>query len=435
MKLQIFQSDTGDCVLLESEDGRRILCDGGMASSMEEHVSPVLAKLRKANKVIDYIYVSHIDKDHISGVLKLLQDELAWRLYEHHKKKPNNKKKEPKVPRPPKIGGIWHNAFRAQVGTNADAVEDLLAASVPSLLSSRVPDFQETGEELYSIATAVDEAIKVSRLVSPDLLKIPLNKIPGTSGAPKLLMLRKNQKPFKVGSLKFTIIGPGRNELEQLYEGWNNWLDDNKATVVAINAKMKKAIDEFSSGAASSIALNWEGMPNFKGVSVPNIASLMFMVEEGDTRLLLTGDSQQLIILDGLRKTGFLDDGVGLHVDVLKVQHHGSKNNLDANFVKLVSADHYVFGANGDHNNPKPEVINFIYESRLGPESVRTRAAKAKNRPFKMWFSSTSKLGPSNAGEVAHMRLVEKTVKGLVQKSNGKMKAFFNDGAFMTLKV
>ena len=132
MKLDIFQSDKGDCILLESKNGRRILCDGGMSSSMSEHVAPILGKLRKANKKIDFAYVSHIDQDHISGVLRLLQDELDWRVFEHQKKTKNKKVKPPKAPRPPKIGGIWHNSFGSQFSNKKlKPVEDLLAAAVP----------------------------------------------------------------------------------------------------------------------------------------------------------------------------------------------------------------------------------------------------------------------------------------------------------------
>ncbi len=435
MRFDIFQSDTGDCFLLESKDGRRILCDGGMSSSMKSHVSPVLARLRKAGKTIDYVYVSHIDSDHISGVLGLLQDELQWRIFDHHSKKPGSRKKAPKVPRPPKIGGIWHNAFRTQIGKNAGPVEDLLAASVPAFLATHLPELEETGEELYTIATSVKEAIKLSRLSSGELLGIPLNRVPGAGGAAPLLMRRKNQKPFKVGSLKFTILGPGEAELEKLREGWNNWLRDNKAAVEQLNAQIQKSIDEFSSGVVPAIGLKWNDVPNFKGVSVPNIASLIFMVEEGDRRLLLTGDSQQDIILDGLRATGFLDDDAGLHVDALKMPHHGSKHNFDENFARLVSADHYVFSGNGDYGNPTIKVINEVFESRLGPHSKRAISAKAKDRPFKLWFSSTSTSGPSNAEERAHMRAVEKHVKGLVQKSKGRMKAVFNGDAYVTLKL
>ena len=68
MKIQIFQSEKGDCLLLEAADGTRFLCDGGMRPSMRSVVSKELAKLRTKGIKLAYVYVSHIDQDHISGL-------------------------------------------------------------------------------------------------------------------------------------------------------------------------------------------------------------------------------------------------------------------------------------------------------------------------------------------------------------------------------
>ena len=86
MKLTIFQSDKGDCLLLEAKSGELILCDGGMGPSMRDHVRDELAKLRDAKKELELVYVSHVDNDHISGVLQLLQDEVEWRVLSTIKK-------------------------------------------------------------------------------------------------------------------------------------------------------------------------------------------------------------------------------------------------------------------------------------------------------------------------------------------------------------
>ncbi len=440
MKLTIYQSDNGDCLLLESQDGHRILCDGGMSNSMGKYVSRALGKLHTQKKTIDFAYISHIDQDHISGVLRLLRDELDWRVYDHHKGQGDTGVRAPESARPPKIGGIWHNAFRDQVDANKGKIEDLMAAAVPALLGTRVPKLQEIGEELYQIATSIPEAVEVSRLVSAEILGIPLNTLPGVAGPARLLMVRGGGAPFNVGSMKLTIVGPTSNELKLLRKGWNNWLKgpESSEAIEKIDRKLKEKLDEFSSstGAAGPIDLrDWNGIPDHKGVTTPNIASLMFMVEEEGKRVLLTGDSQQDIILKGLAATGFLSTG-SLHVNVLKVQHHGSEHNMDANFAKTVSADHYVFCGNGEHENPDLGVIDIVYQSRLGLDSKkRAKSPDAQGRPFKMWFSSTSAIGPSDEKARSHMVEVEKLVAKMVQGSKGKMKARFNSKAFSTLRI
>ena len=83
MKLQIFQSAQGDCLLLEGKDKKLVLCDGGMRSSIKSHVRDELTKLRTKGRELEFVYVSHIDSDHISGVLQLLEDEVEWRVFDY----------------------------------------------------------------------------------------------------------------------------------------------------------------------------------------------------------------------------------------------------------------------------------------------------------------------------------------------------------------
>ncbi len=433
MKLHIFQSAKGDCLLLEAKDGARILCDGGMAASMRTHVRDELAKLRKANQKIDYVYISHIDQDHISGALQLLEDELEWRLFDFHAQQ-GTPIREPKVPRPPEIGGIWHNAFRDQIGKNAGEVEDMLAASAPALLASAVPEIAELGEALQQVALSIPEAIKVSRYASPELLDIPTNQLPGSQEKPKLLMIRDAQEAIDVGSMRLTIVGPTSEELTLLQEGWNNFLRDTKGKeqIKKLRAEIKRKIEAF--GTEGFDLRDWNGIEDFKGVTVPNIASLMFMVEEDGKRLLLTGDSQQDIILKGLELTGFLDAG-HLHIDVLKTQHHASEHNFDPEFCRKVSADHYVFCGDGSHGNPELSVIQMIYDSRLGSNAKRALAPEAEDRPFRFWFSTSSDMQSEDSPQRETFGKVEELVEKLVKKSNGRLTAVFNDQPSVELAI
>ena len=99
MKITVFQSDKGDSLLLTGEDanGKRkhVLVDGGMSDSYSKHVSPALAKMRKDDEALDVVYVSHIDQDHISGVLQMVDDEVEWRVHDFQVESGNTKKKAP----------------------------------------------------------------------------------------------------------------------------------------------------------------------------------------------------------------------------------------------------------------------------------------------------------------------------------------------------
>lgn len=436
MKLKIFQSDKGDCLLLEGKSKHLVLCDGGMGPSMRNHVRDELAKLRKANRPLSLVYVSHVDNDHISGVLQLLQDEADWRVYEHHNKKKNNPVTKPTVPRPPVIKGILHNAFRDQITANkgpledvvtARAIENLLGSMAPALFGTAVPDLMDVADDMQAIATGIPEAIKVSKLIAADALDIPLNQPPGVDEPAQLLFAGRPGEHFKLGSMEFTLIGPTEDELEKLREGWINWLRRNKEQAKKLRAELKRRIEDFSTGALVDSPFDlreWEGIPDYKGVSTPNVASLMFMVEEDGKRLLLTGDGQQDIILAGLERTGFLEDGTPLQIDVLKVQHHGSENNMDDQFAGRVLADHYVFCGNGEHGNPDLGVLDIVFNSRTSDDA-----------PFHFWFSTTSDAQAEGTKKREHFREVEHKARKLEAKAHGRLKLHFNDDAWIELRI
>lgn len=87
IRLRMMPGEDGDCLLLEYGNGdfqRRILVDGGRRGTYRR-IKPVLAEL---DGPIDVYVVTHVDQDHILGVLALLDD-----------------------PERPDFGDVWFNGF------------------------------------------------------------------------------------------------------------------------------------------------------------------------------------------------------------------------------------------------------------------------------------------------------------------------------------
>ena len=138
---------------------------------------------------------------------------------------------------------------------------------------------------MTAISFGVPEAIKVSKLISADALDIPLNQPPGVAQPQNLLYAGRPGDKFTLGQMEFTLIGPTEQELDDLRDGWNNFLDENKEKIKKLRKELKDRIDALGSSASSLSPFDlrdWNGIPDFKGVTIPNIASLMFMVEEQD---------------------------------------------------------------------------------------------------------------------------------------------------------
>jgi hypothetical protein len=133
-------------------------------------------------------------------------------------------------------------------------------------------------------------------------------------------------------------------------------------------------------------------------------------------------------VLAGLDAAKLLDGNGGIHVDVLKVQHHGSEHNITEAFARSVTADHYVFCGNGEHGNPDARVVRLIAASRVGGPSERSRNPEAA-RPFKLWFNTSSRT--TLTGAATHVAALERQMRELARRSGARMSyRFMGDTRF-----
>ena len=434
MKIRVFQSDKGDCLLLTSASGKnRVLVDGGMSSSYTKHVAPALAKLSTTKSKLDVVYVSHIDDDHISGVLQLMNDLMDWRVFDFqtkHKKAGDKPPKKPKSARPPEVGKIWHNAFHELLKDNAGAIGEMLAATSAVLSASQRPMGKAIFEKHSELAFSKKQALQLVRRTGADQLAIPVNpEFRAQTDAAESCHTETQGGHDGIHHRR-----PGRSGPGKLRDEWNDWLRANKETLAEIRRKAKADEDlltsevdrllaplthQAGSFVESQLALA-KKLGNRTEVTTPNLASLMFFVREGSQTLLLTGDGHADDVLKGLAQRNLLDANGKLHVDVLKVPHHGAEFNMTTAFAQAVTADDYIFCGNGFATNPELEVIDLL---------VKERKKAFPNKAFTLWFNSTSALTPPAYRK--HMRAVEKNVADHVNAGAGKVKARFISGSFM----
>lgn len=438
MLIKIYQSDKGDCLLINSGK-KNILVDGGMAGSFTKFVTPDIARMRKTGQPLDLVCVSHIDADHISGILQMVEDEVDWRVYDYHKSNGNKNIKKPVNARPPVIKKIWHNAFHETVKDNTGEIEDMLAAQANIFSASNHPLVREVGE----VAFSQRQAILLSRRLRAEQLNIPLN----TDHDGKLVMYRNNTAPVKIGNLSIHIIAPFEADLRKLRTDWNAWLKKNKEAIAGIKATVDKDsealgnslsphINFYTSMARQFTPLVLAELTNKKlgdrnKVTPPNLASIMFLATENNKTLLMTGDGHWKDIIKGLKAINKFDKDHGAHLNVLKVQHHGSEHNLNEEFCKQVTADHYIFCGNGEHSNPDVDVVEVLINSRTSNPGI---TPQAKNT-FTLWFNSSAKATEKDKNKT-HMAKIEKLVKAKAKKyKNVKYKFIPANRKYLSLTV
>ncbi|HYR28751.1 MAG TPA: MBL fold metallo-hydrolase, partial [Thermoanaerobaculia bacterium] len=251
MRLIVFPSDHGDCLLLESAD-QRMLIDGGPGSSFKRHVLPYLSET--ADRPLDCVYLSHIDHDHIGGLLVLLDALFEWAVYQYRSDKGKNPK-EPKMPRPPEVLKVWHNGFDDMLPGQSIAIAGALE-NTAAILSALDGKLDATTKEVVrfhrDLATHAGHAMELQYRIGGNQLGIALN--PEANGN---LLLRDgvNAPDIPFGDATFTLLGPTQADIDGLRVEWQHWLDDikNKEKLLAIEEARKKDADALTNAAAAFI--------------------------------------------------------------------------------------------------------------------------------------------------------------------------------------
>lgn len=336
--LDVRRARKGDCLILhygtKKEPGLGLI-DGGPGNVYKPHLKPRLQEIRKARKLdsnaslpVDFLMVSHIDDDHINGVLELTKELLEA--------------KESKQPLALKINGVWHNSFDDIIGNNPAELTAAVTAQFGAASLSGDPDpddLKGIDPEAAKVLASVGQGFQLR----DDIRGLKLRINPPFAG--KLVLAKAKAKKIDMGKgLSFTVVGPMNPE------------------VVAL----QKAHDEFLKKAAAKGKKTEAALAAFTDTSVPNLSSVVVYAEAGKKSMLLTGDARGDKVLKGLELVGLLkaDGKSTMHVDVFKCPHHGSKRNNDRIFFRRVTADHYVFSGNGEHGNPARETLEMLLAER-----------------------------------------------------------------------
>ncbi len=310
-KLRIVQANYGDCFILEygtAAEPRYALVDGGPSTVYRKHLRNELRLINSAGGHLDFVALSHIDDDHVKGLLDFT-DELC-------------KQKESGKPLTITIDALLHNSFIQTMG--ADVMDGY--RSWMDLNPSKEKSIFKVDRSERSIF----QGDKLTR--SAEKLEIPIN--PGIDFS-EPISLGDSKSSFTFGNLTLQVLGPTERNLESLQQAWLEWLEQQ--------------------GSKDLLAPSDQ--------TVPNVSSLMFLARVDEKKILLTGDGRSDDLVEGLRKAGLTDSQDCMHVDILKLPHHGSLRNISRDFFYKVTADCYVISANGRDNNPDLDTLQWIVEA------------------------------------------------------------------------
>lgn len=318
--LEALDASNGDCLFLHfgpHDDPKFIIIDGGPQfsgrSTFNSAIQPRLKEMASLLGVslplrVELLMVSHIDDDHIGGVLKLMKRAQG--------------SSNPLID----IGSLWHNSFDDFLGTNE---LDALAAF------GRTSGSAAAAFEPHTLRAAA--GVKQGLKLRDEAARIGI--VPNAGTASGFVAAGDS---FRIGDLSVTIIGPKKAELESLQTKF----DDENPNAASLSAGDRR-----------------RALAAFTDRSVANLASIVVLAEQAGKTMLLTGDARGDKILQGLDEAGLLTNG-GISVDILKIPHHGSDHNVNTNFFRRVRAKNYVFSGNGANGNPESATLAMVANAR-----------------------------------------------------------------------
>lgn len=322
INLYIVQAENGDCFILESRRGKKtttILIDGGPSNTFEKHLKPTLKELPSSSK-LDLVILSHIDNDHIIGLIDLLAEIKNQR--------------DKGINQFIKIGKLWHNSFDDLLQLQSEPTRLLKN----NLFSKNLKHKEKEQKKVNTIQSIIMKGFQQGGDLSElaKALKVSVNP-----GFKNVIAVNEIVKSIRVRDITFQILGPTKQNLNNLRAEWKDW------------HRKKKILQEYELGLLQIL-----------DKSVPNLASIMFLAEISNRKILFTGDALGTDVISILSKNRMLNKKGKFYVDVLKVPHHGSDRNVSEEFFNTVFAEYYIISANGKYDNPSYSTLKWIIDSK-----------------------------------------------------------------------
>jgi|GEM_PF-187685 len=249
------------------------------------HLSRRVDAVPASERFLELFVLSHIDSDHIGGALPFFKV----------------------VERGLRFGDVWFNGWRHLSGQ--------LGARQGEMFSTALQD--------------LDLPWNVWREGGPVVVEgggLPVHVLPG--------------------GMKLTLLSPTPEKLKKLAPVWARELKR-----YGLEPGARVDYSKFLKGTPST-STNVDELADeaFGGDNgAPNGTSIAVLAEFGGASALLAADAHVPVLVQSIRTLLQQRGGERLKLDVLKVSHHASQNNVSSELVKLLDCSRYIVSTNGDH--------------------------------------------------------------------------------------
>jgi hypothetical protein len=334
LRLEMLPAAHGDCLWIEygiGADIHRILIDGGPS-----HTYPTLRErilhLPESERNFELLIITHVDADHIEGVVRLLQDSEALAC--------NFKR-------------IWFNG-RDQLNKVPDAAGESLGALQGEYLGILIADYEKrTGKKVWNVdfdngvvTTVPSEELPVVTLggdcrltlLSPDFTRLrelkyrwreELEKAHVTSGDEQALRrkLEANKRLRPLGD----VLGAEDDDTQAPSE-------------LPLIASRTSTLDDVLGGADDEDTAFGGDTSKANGSSIAVL--LEYPTDRPKVKLLLAGDAWASVLEKSIGQL-LGDEDATLSLTGFKIPHHGSIANISEELLKKIKCKNYLVSTSG----------------------------------------------------------------------------------------
>ena len=299
MTIKMLPAYDGDCLLLTlpqpAGPARHILIDGGPGRTYRQ-LAQETQKLQRNKQVIDLLIITHIDDDHIGGILKLFEDPMFDTTL---------------------IKQVWFNSG--------------------AMLAKQLDDLYATSREV-ALYPQADTHISITQ---GNTLERYLQQVAGWNET----LIHIGTPSLHWDTLKITVLSPDYQSLEKLHKHWP--VASAVATPVSSSATdYARSIEELNALPECS-----------EDQAVCNGSSIAILLETTTANLLFLGDAHPSVVAASLKSLGYSAVNP-LEAAFIKVAHHGSRYNTNAELLSLWRCQHYAISTNGlKHGFPHKECL------------------------------------------------------------------------------
>jgi len=315
IEVNFLKAGNGDSIYISTDNGINILIDGGWTYTYDKDIKPIVKNIRKNNQKLDLVILTHYDNDHIMGLYKLLVEE--------------NKKGSDTI-----IKEVWFNAFEKAVFEPLNKENEAKQSG-----AKKQKQFEE-------VIKKIKEHIRYRDHISIEQIKEPIERDDIVVLSPYTDKSYKSTKEITI-----TLLSPNDEKLKELKEEYDNEMKKSGAKQEDWNKSIKELVAN----------------PEYLDEEEANGSSIAFILDYKRKKFLFLGDAHIDLIADSLTALGYSKENP-LEVEFIKLSHHGSKGNINNDFLSLVKSREFIILANSKttHKHPDKETMVKIINQYRG---------------------------------------------------------------------